>query len=242
MLRPGSGDAGSKILVRRVPGRHREAGKIRTLARDELLFETGDLKTNVYRVEAGALCISCTRRDGTMEIVEYALAGDVVGMGFLERHACSARASVKTVVRCFRLDATDKLIASDAHNKARFDEAVEREFVFRRESLARSSRNQPMVRLAAFLTAVSQRSHAEGGDPTFIDDTVNCGVIADFLGLDIEALTIALTQLEARGLIEAAPPHGLRLKDLSALKAVADEQGMTSGSQASDDVLRAALQ
>lgn len=242
MLRPGSGDAGSKILVRKVPGRHREAGKVRTLARDELLFATGDLKTKVYRVEAGALCISFTRRDGTTEIVEYALAGDLVGMGFLERHACTARASVKTVVRCFRTDATDKLIASDAHNKARFDEAVEREFVFRRESLARSSRHQPMVRLAAFLTAVSQRSHAEGGDPTFIDDTVNCGVIADFLGLDLEALTIALTQLEARGLIEAAPPHGLRLKDLNALEAVADGQVMTSGSPALDDVLRAALQ
>ncbi|CAA2142084.1 Crp/Fnr family transcriptional regulator [Hyphomicrobium sp. ghe19] len=242
MFRPDSEYCGDTALILTAPARQSEVGNVRTLARDELLFETGDLKTNVYRVEAGALCISRARRDGTMEIVEYALAGDLVGIGFLQRHVCNARASVRTVVRCLRLDATDKLIASDAHNKARFDEAVEREFVFRRESLARSSRHQPMVRLAAFLTAVSRRSKAEGADPTFIDDTVNCGVIADFLGLDIEALTVALTELEARGLVEAAPPHGLRLKDLNALEAVADGHGMTSGSPALDDVLRAALQ
>jgi len=242
MLRSGSGDAGSKTLVRKAPARPREAGKVRTLARDEILFETGDLKSNVYRVEAGALCISRTRRDGTIEIVEYALAGDLVGMGFLERHAANARASVKTEVRCFPLDAVDKLIASDAHNQARFDEAVDREFIFRRESLVDSSRQRPMVRLAAFLTAVSQRSRAEGGDPTFIDDTVNCGVIADFLGLSIEALTVALTQLEARGLIETAPPHGLRLKDLRALEAIADDEANASGWPALGKALRAALQ
>jgi CRP/FNR family transcriptional regulator, anaerobic regulatory protein len=242
MLRADSDHSGTTALKRETPAPQRELGKVRSLARDEILFQSGDFKTNVYRVEAGALCISRTRRDGTIEIVEYALAGDLVGMGFLERHACSARASVETVVRCFHRGSADKLIAGDAHNKARFDEAVEREFVFRREGLVESSRHQPMVRLAAFLTAVSQRSHTEGGDPTFIDDTVNCGVIADFLGLDIEALSIALTQLEARGLVETAPPHGLRLKDLNALKALADEQAVTSGSPALDDVLRAALQ
>lgn len=240
MLRPGSGNTGGMTLVRKLPAR--KVGKVRSLTRDEILFESGDLKTNIYRVETGALCVYRIRPDGTTEIVEYALAGDLVGMGFLERHASNARASVKTDVRCFRPDAADKLIANDLHNKARFDEAVEREFVFRRESLADSSRHQPMVRLAAFLTAVSQRSRAEGGDPAFIDDTVNCGVIADFLGLNIEALTIALTELEARGLIETAPPHGLRLKDLGALKAVADDQSITSGWPPPDDVLRAALQ
>lgn len=219
MLRPGSSD--STTLVRKMPAR--EVGKVRRLTRDEILFESGDLKRNIYRVETGAVCIYRTRPDGITEIVEYALAGDLVGLGFLERHATHARASVNSSVRCFPLDAAEKLIAGDAHNKARFDEAVEREFIFRRESLVSASSPHPAIRLAAFLTAVSQRTGEEGGDPTFIDDTVNCGVIADFLGITIEDLALALTQLETCGLIETAPHHGLRLKDLAALKSVADD-------------------
>lgn len=240
MLRPGSGDTGSTTLVRKMPAR--EVGKVQSLSRDEILFESGDLKTNIYRVETGALCIYRTRPDGTTEIVEYALAGDLVGMGFLERHATYARASVNSSVRCFPLDAADKLIAADAHNKARFDEAVEREFIFRRESLVSASSQHPAIRLAAFLTAVSQRTREEGGDPTFIDDSVNCGVIADFLGITIEELALALTQLETCGLIETAPRHGLRLKDLASLKSVADDVGPAPACLAPKGMLLKALQ
>lgn len=224
MLRHGSGDAGSNALLRTLPASHSlEVAQVRNLARDAILFECGDLKTSLYRVEAGALCIYRTRPDGTMEIVEHALAGDLVGMGFLERHATCARASVDSTVRAFPLDAADKLTASDAHNKARLGAAVEREFIFRRDSLASSSNQQPAIRLAAFLTAVSQRSAEEGGDPAYIDDSVNCGIIADFLSLSIEDLALALKQLEICGMVETAAPHGLRLKDLAGLKSVAEE-------------------
>ena len=66
---------------------HDTDDSVRSLARNELLFEAGDIKSNVYRVETGALCIYRTCPDLTIEIIEHALAGDIVGMGFLERHA-----------------------------------------------------------------------------------------------------------------------------------------------------------
>lgn len=194
------------------------------LARNGILFEAGDPKTQIYRVEAGALCIYRTRPDLTVEVVEHALAGDLVGMGFLERHAANARAEVETVVRCFSIDAVEALLENDAHNASRYDDAVAREFTFRREDLADSARERPMVRLAAFLTAVSHRTRQEGGDPTLVDDTVGCGAIAEFLDLSVDHLALALMQLEMRGLVETAPPHALRLKDIPALEAIADER------------------
>jgi CRP/FNR family transcriptional regulator, anaerobic regulatory protein len=194
------------------------------LARNGILFEAGDPKTQVYRVEAGVLCIYRTRPDLTVEVIEHALAGDLVGMGFLERHAANARAEVETVVRCFSIDAVEELLENDAHNTSRYDDAVAREFAFRREDLSDSARDRPMVRLAAFLIAVSQRARQEGGDPTLVDDTVGCGAIAEFLGLSVDLLADALTQLEMRGLVETAPPHALRLKDIPALEAIAEER------------------
>jgi CRP/FNR family transcriptional regulator len=217
---------------------------IQNLGRNQLLFEAGDLKTKVYRVEAGALCVYRTRSDFTIEIIEHALAGDLVGMGFLDRYSTNARATVETKVRCFSLDAVEGLIESDAHDKARYDDAVEREFLFRRESLATSARERPLVRLAAFLVAVSHRSRQEGGDPTFIDDSVDCGVIADFLGLSVDLLALALMQLEMCGLVETAPPHGLRLKDIAALEAIAaeDDNVPTAWTSFSEAELRLAMQ
>lgn len=99
---------------------------LRSLQRNEVLFEAGDLKSHLYRIETGALCIYVTHPDKTREIIEFALAGDVVGMGFLERHATAARAVVDTKVRCLALDEIDRLTAEDARAKSRFDDAVER--------------------------------------------------------------------------------------------------------------------
>ena len=98
-----------------------------------------------------------------------------------------------------------------------------------------------MVRLAAFLVAVSHRSRDEGGDPTLIDDSVDCGVIADFLGLSVDLLALGLMQLEMRGLIETAPPHGLRLKNVAALEEIANEQ-TDAPAWPSENDLRALLQ
>jgi CRP/FNR family transcriptional regulator len=244
MLSSGSAKAGAKSLAIGAGARcHRAAGSwVRSLTRNELLFEAGDIKSKVYRVETGAVCVYRTRSDLTIEVIEHALAGDFVGMGFLQRHATSARATVETSVSCFPLDTVDQLIENDTHAKAKFDDAVAREFVLRRESLVSSARERPMVRLAAFLVAVSHRSREEGGDPTLIDDSVDCGVIADFLGLSVDLLALALMQLQMRGLVETAPPHGLRLKDVDALEEIANEQTDVSAWAASDDDLGVALQ
>jgi CRP/FNR family transcriptional regulator len=196
---------------------------IRTLARHEVLFETGDLKTGIYRIESGALCVFRGRPGLAPEIIETALAGDLVGLGFLERHASSARAIIETKVRCFPLEAVDRLIARDDRAKARLDDAVEREFAFRRDSLVTAGRGRPVVRLAAFLVAVSKRNHEEGRDPALIDEALDYALIADYLTLSVDLLALALVQLEMQGLVEPAPRGRLRLKDISRLEMLAND-------------------
>ena len=195
---------------------------VRTLARHERLFRAGDIKTNLYRVETGVLCIYAPRADLTLELIEFAVAGDIVGMGFTKTHAMTARAVVETKVSCFPLDASDRLLANDERATSRLANAVEREFAFKRHSLVEAGRGQPAVRLAAFLVAVSRRNAVEGGDPTLIDDSLNCAVIAEHLGLRLDVLALTLVQLETKGLVRPALDHGLRLLDVAGLEALAD--------------------
>lgn len=198
---------------------------VRSLARHERLFRAGDIKTHLYRVESGVLCIYAARADRTLELIEFAVAGDIVGMGFTKTHATAARAVVETKVSCFPLDASDRLLTQDERATSRMADAVEREFAFQRHNLVEAGQGKPATRLAAFLVAVSRRNALEGGDPNLIDDTLNCAVIAEHLGLRLDVLALTLVQLEIKGLVRPALDHGLRLIDLPGLEALADGPG-----------------
>jgi CRP/FNR family transcriptional regulator len=216
-------DVGSLTVVPEIDRVEETRVPVRTLARDESLFEPGDLKTHLYKIEAGAICVYSARPDLGFEVIEYALAGDLVGMGFLERHATGARAAVETKVKCFPLEAMSRLAEQDERAKSRLDEAVQREFAFRRDSLVNAGRDRPLIRLAAYLTAVSRGNRHEGRDPTLIDGAVNCAVVADYLEISVDLLALALVQLEMQGLVQTAPRGGLRLVDIDRLEAMAND-------------------
>jgi CRP/FNR family transcriptional regulator, anaerobic regulatory protein len=197
-----------------------EAG-VRTLRANELLFGLGDPKTNFYAVKSGALVIYEPRSHGERAIIEFAFPGDLVGLGFLQTHTCSARATMETRVQLLPLSAQDHLFADDPKAQARLADAIEREVDFLRESCVRFSQQNPLGRIAAFLLTLSRENEQEGRDPTILMQPLNCGVVADFLALSIDRLASLLIQLERRGMIEPYPPQGLRLTDVTALEGLA---------------------
>jgi CRP-like cAMP-binding protein len=119
------------------------------LASNELLFGIGDPKTHFYAVKSGALVVYEPRWNGHRAIIEFAFPGDLVGLGFLQTHTCSARATVDTCVQRLPLSAQDHLFADDPRAQARLADAIEREVEFLRESSVRFSQQNPLGRLAA---------------------------------------------------------------------------------------------
>ncbi|HKZ96989.1 MAG TPA: Crp/Fnr family transcriptional regulator [Hyphomicrobiaceae bacterium] len=194
---------------------------VRTLATNEMLFSEGDRKTHLYRVESGAICVYVPGWKGHRDVSEFVFPGDLVGLGFLEHHASSARAMVETRVSCFHRDAQADLVEGDPRAEAKLADAVEREFESRRDRLVESGRARPLERVAAFLTALSRNNTIEGRDPCLITDSWQCGTIANFLTLSVDGLASILVELEGRGLIEPCPPLGLRLKDVEGLEKLA---------------------
>ncbi len=188
-----------------------EGAGVRTLRSNELLFGIGDPKTQFYAVKTGALVVYEPRSSGQRAIIEFAFPGDLVGLGFLQTHTCSARATVETHVQCLPLSAQDHLFADDPKAQARLADAIEREVEFLRESSVRFSRQNPLGRIAAFLLTLSRENEQEGRDPTVLVQPLECGVVADFLAMSIDRLGSLLVQLERRGMIEPCPPNGLRI-------------------------------
>ena len=195
----------------------RGAFATRRLAIGEQLFRQNDLKQSIYRVQHGALCIYERRlHSGGVEI-RYAYPGDWVGLGFLRFHAESARAMAKTMVDCLSLVAQDKLAVSDDKARLELDAAIEREFEYRRNALLQTAKS-PMTRVASFLLALSSINRHEGRDALLIEEPVEAMVI--HLGLAIDEIDSALTELGKLNLIEQASLKGWLLKDLDGLDAI----------------------
>lgn len=190
--------------------------------RDELLFRRGQAKTHIYQIEAGTIAVYETRADGSHSVVEFAFAGDAVGFGFLENHIHSAQAVGEARVRCLPLSALDQVLQHDKRAMQRYAEAMEREFKSRRDELTSIDR-KPVNRVAALFVTLSRRNQEEGRDPDVIGDSLDCGTVAGYLGLDLYTLGRALVELERTRLIERSPLHGLRLVDVPRLENLADE-------------------
>jgi CRP/FNR family transcriptional regulator len=207
------------------PGDMSAQCQVRTLVTGEDLFREGDPRTHVYRVETGTICVYEPRWNGHRAAIRFAVSGDLVGLGFLQHHACTARAMVEARVTCLPHTSMESLVAGNPKAEAQLKQALERELELRRNSLVESGRRNPIERVAAFLVALSQINKREGRDANVIDASWQCGVVADQLELSLDAVARRLVEFERDGLIESCPSRGLRLKDLVTLEALAGEPG-----------------
>jgi CRP/FNR family transcriptional regulator, anaerobic regulatory protein len=193
----------------------------RTVRANEFLFRPGDLRTHVFRLESGALCLYEGGQTDRKSVVEFLFPGDFAGLGFLEKHCLSARALLDSSVTCLTLDEAAEVIRDDPKAKAKLATAIEREFEIRREELRGAGQRQPIERVAALLVTSARTNVQQGRAADVIESSWRCGVIADLLRLSLDGLTAILVELQQRGLVESTP-EGLRLTDIPALEALAD--------------------
>jgi CRP/FNR family transcriptional regulator len=193
----------------------------RTLAAGEILFQEGDARTHVYRVESGALCLYRSLSDGSRDVLEFAFPGDLVGLGYLDSHVSAAQATMITSLSCLPRDLPEATLEQSVRTRSRLTAAIEREVAYLKEALGGRARPGPLRRVAALFVTLSRYNTYEGRDANVITDSLKCGAAADHLGLSVDVLAQQLAELEARGLIEPCA-KGLRLLDLDTLMRLAD--------------------
>jgi CRP/FNR family transcriptional regulator len=190
--------------------------------RNAILYRRGEPRTCLYYIEAGVVALLRQASQGHREIVEFAFAGDVLGCGLFEHHTSWAQAVGEVRARRMPLTALDELVHRDKRAFDRYAETLQREFEYRRNQLVNAERSLP-ARVAALLVALARQNGLEGRDPCVVGDELECGAVAAWLGIDVQALANALKELEQSGLIEQAPPAGVRLSDRARLERLVDE-------------------
>jgi CRP-like cAMP-binding protein len=193
----------------------------RVLGIGDYLYKNGEPRTCVYKLERGAIAVIDQRVDRPVAVRGK---GDYVGLGCLERHFNSAKAIVDSIVSFVATADIVLLAERDPILRQEHADAVEQEFECRKELLIKRARATVVERVAAFLFSVSRQNEYEGRDPTRISDTLQGGAVTSLLGLDISTFERALLELHGMNIVEQCPRRGVHLKDLEALKRLADGQ------------------
>lgn len=228
MVRDTTGSSCSEISARTVPGRSldpaaptRGAKSSRCVKTGAMLFQVGG-RRQLYQVERGALCHYINWPDGRHEVIEFAFAGEIVGLGALSEHVSTAQAMVDTRVRPIDEASFAELCRGDDRLELRAASAMDREFDFVRQRARSSAVVTPSQKVARYLSALVSIAVNEGSVQALgAEDTVS-GVVADRLGLDIDALSSALLDLKRRGLVDTSKAGNLIVKDCRALEIFGD--------------------
>jgi CRP/FNR family transcriptional regulator len=199
-----------------------EVGRdVRTLSAGDYLFREGEPRTHGFRVESGGICVYKTSGDGGRDVLEFAFSGDLIGLGYHDKHVASAQATTQTRVSCIPNTYQEPVVEKSGPAPSGDNTALECEAALIREAVDSACKVRPIERVAALFVTLSHFNSYEGRTPDIITDSLKCGVVAGYLNMSLDLLAAQLTELEAQGLIEPVA-NGLRLTDLPALEKIAD--------------------
>lgn len=201
---------------------HLKRGQLRGVEAKDHLFVEGDLKSEVYLVESGALCLYKVLPDGRRQVIGFAFRGDIVGLHFGMLETCNAQATVATRVKGLSMMALTTLARRDPSVALGMFETVANQLNGLNEHLVCVVQRSATERVASFLLDLSRRNAARGADHCLIELPMTRADIADFLGLTIETVSRTLTKFRALDLIRIDQCTTITLEDRAELKRLAD--------------------
>lgn len=194
----------------------------RLVRRGERLFHAGDPLECLYVLRSGSVKRSMTSSDGEEQVVEFHMAGDIIGLEALASgHFASDAVALDTCAVC-------PLPFDDLARCAQRSPELGREMY--RRLAAHIEHGQLMLlmigkknaegRIASFLLEQSGRQSARGYSAELLTLAMSRGDVGNYLGLAVETVSRVLTRLRASGVIEVNR-NQVRLRDRSALERLA---------------------
>jgi len=189
-----------------VPDRLEAIGRLAQYTRSMEIHVQGDTAENWSVVVAGAACQSVVRTDGRRNVVDLLLPGDDFGLLATDAPGLSVHAiCTPTIVAHYRKSLIEAIAAEDPKVALHLRERM-------RETAARLIRHVLLLqkttakdKVWGFLKILSARTN--DGE---IQLAISRYDIADYLGLSVETVSRAMTELQFRGRIELRGPRRVK--------------------------------
>ena len=165
--------------------------------KEEEIYGEDEPAEYVYQVVSGAVCTYKLLSDGRRQIGAFHLPGDVFGLESGASHRLAAEAIIDTNVRLVKRASLEKAAGVDVHVARKLWAMTAGELRHAEDHMLLLGRKTAMERVATFLLEMDRRLAVAGmmALPMCRRD------IGDYLGLTLETVSRALSQLHAQGIL-----------------------------------------
>jgi CRP-like cAMP-binding protein len=200
---------------------HRIGTKVR-FARDMTIFNDGDPVEHCYKIVSGAVRLCKHTFNGRRQIAEFLLPGDYFGFWQFGRYSFTAEAVSDAVLTAYPQHQVERLAQTTPSMGRRLLVLMSERLVSMQDHLVMLGRQAAKERVASFLLLLAERMGAEEGE--VFDIPMNRQDMADYLGLTVETVCRALSELKRVRLILAPSVHEAIINNMDALQNVVDNE------------------
>jgi CRP/FNR family nitrogen fixation transcriptional regulator len=182
--------------------------------KDEEIFGEGEPSEYVYEVVSGSVRTYKLLSDGRRQIGSFHVPGDVFGLESGSTHRMTAEAIVDTTVRLVKRSAIEKAATTDVQVARKLWSMTASELGRAEDHMLLLGRKTAIERVATFLLEMDRRLVGAGmlALPMCRRD------IGDYLGLTLETISRALSQLHTEGVLGFSGARQIVLRDLQRLR------------------------
>ena len=185
-----------------------------TYSKDEEIYGEDEPAEYVYQVIRGAVRTYKMLSDGRRQIGAFHLPGDVFGLEVGASHRLAAEAIVDTTVRLVRRRSLEQAAATNVRVSHKLWTMTAGELRHAEEHMLLLGRKNAIERVASFLLEMDRRLAVAGmmALPMCRRD------IGDYLGLTLETVCRALSQLNEEGVLGFSGARQIVLRDRRRLR------------------------
>ena len=182
--------------------------------KDEEIYGEDEPVEYVYQVISGAVRSYKLLSDGRRQIGAFHLPGDVFGLESGATHRLAAEAIIDTTVRLVKRRSLEHAAGSDVNVARRLWAITAGELRHAEDHMLLLGRKTAMERVATFLMEMDRRLTVAGmmALPMCRRD------IGDYLGLTLETVSRALSQLHAQGVLGFSGALQIQLRNRNRLR------------------------
>jgi CRP/FNR family nitrogen fixation transcriptional regulator len=188
--------------------------------KNETVFSEGDHAGHAYKIVSGMVRLCKHTRDGRRQIADFLLPGAIFGIIDRGEYGFSAEAVTDVLLMCYPRSQIDRLSATKAGVIDHIFAVLTEQFMTMQRHLVVLGCQSAKERVASFLVLLADRSRAEPGDR--LDLPMGRQDIASHLGLTIETVCRAITELKREGAVIVPSLNQIILKDLQGLRTLAE--------------------
>ena len=183
-------------------------------SQNEEIFGECEAAEHVYRVVSGAVRTMRFSSEGKRQVLGFHLPGDVFGVELSDAYALTAEAVSDVELVVVRRSVLDKSAAESSAVALAILNLINADLTAAREHAMMLGKKGASERVAAFLLSIAQRAGA-GAD---VELPMSRTDIADFLGLTIESVSRAFTEMTRQHAIGLPSARHVVMRSRSALE------------------------